>query len=314
MRTSSMSRFMSRSVSRFMSRRRGVRPLTVAAAGLLAAAALALTAGGAAADDPSTGPGAGTGTDPGASASATPDGSDAAPTEAGTNFRTATVVRQGQEATADASAGDYLYWEFPADTGQHVTVRATVTFPQAAAARHGASTWQLDVYDGLRRRQPCRFGAQTRTVAADAGSVELVCKLRAIRSWAEPWSNDPLRGDYFLRLTVLDLPAADLGQPVRAAVKATSDGTAGREAVDGSVAPLVSAYTPHAAPADGWAGTWWSPRWLWTAGGGLLAALAAVGAHRLARGPIRSQYRPRPGDRAGDRPNGRSGEPAGYPD
>jgi hypothetical protein len=275
--------------------RRAVRLLTVAATGLLAAAALALSAGGAAADDPSADPG--TSTDPGASASAAPGGSDAAPTEAGTNFRTATIIRQGQEATADASAGDYLYWTFPADTGQHVTVRATVTFPETAAARHGASTWQLDVYDGLRRRQPCRFGSQTRTVPADAASVELVCKLRTVRSWAEPWSNDPLRGGYFLRLTVLDLPAADLGQPVKAAVEATSDGTAGRQAVDGSVAPVVSAYTPHVAPSDGWAGTWWSPRWLWTGGGGLLAALVAVGAHRLARGPIRPQSRPRTGER-----------------
>ncbi|MEW2517210.1 hypothetical protein [Actinacidiphila alni] len=275
--------------------RRAVRLLTVSAAGVLAAAALALGAGTALADDPSADPSASGSADPGASASASPGDGDAAPTEAGTNFRTATVLRQGQEATADASAGDYLYWAFAADTGQHVTVRATVTFP-GTAARHGASTWQLDVYDGLRRRQPCRFGAQTRTAAADATSVELVCKLRTIRSWAEPWSNDPLRGSYFLRLTVLDLPSTDLGQPVHAAVKATSDGTAGRQAVDGSVAPVVSAYTPHTAPADGWAGTWWSPRWLWTAGGGLLAALAALGGHRLARGPIRTPGRPRPGE------------------
>lgn len=280
--------------------RKAVRLLTVTAAGLLAAAALALTAGSAAADNPTADPGASAST----TASAAPDDA-AAPTEAGTGFRTATVIRQGQEATADASAGDYLYWTFPADTGQSVKVKATVTFPETAT-RHGASTWQLDVYDGLRRRQPCRFGAQTRTVPVDAGSVELVCQLRAVRSWAEPWSNDPLRGGYFLRLTVLDLPAADLGQPVKAAVTADSDGTAGRQAVDGSVTPVLSAYSPHVAPSDGWAGTWWSPRWLWTGGGGLLAALAGLGAHRLARGPIRSQQRPR----TSERPR----EPAGYGD
>ena len=70
-------------------------------------------------------------------------------------------------------------------------------------------------------------------------------------------------------------------------MKATSDGTAGRQAVDGSVAPVVTANGPRVAPSDGWAGTWWSARWLWTAGGGLLAVLLALGAHRLARGPVR---------------------------
>lgn len=276
---------------------RTARLLTVGAASLLAAATVALTAGAAVADDPTANGTA----DPSATASADPG--DAPPTQAGTNFLTATVVRQGQQATADASAGDYLYWVFPADTGQNVTAKATVTFP-STAARHGASTWQLDVYDGLRRRQACRFGAQTRTAAADATSVELVCKLRAIRAWAEPWSNDPLRGGYYLRLTVLDLPAADLGQPVKAAVEATSDGTAGRQAVDGSVTPVVSANSPAVEPSGGWAGTWWSPRWLWTAGGGLLAALAAVGGHRLARGPIRQRGRVR----SDERPR----EPVGY--
>jgi hypothetical protein len=259
------------------------------AAALLAGAALAVLTGPAAADDPTADP----------SATATAGGGDAAPTEAGTNFRTATVVQQGQQATADASTGDYLYWAFPADAGQNVTARATVTFP-ASAVRHGDSTWQIDVYDGLRRRQPCRYGAQTRTAAVGAASITLSCTLRTVRSWAEPWSNDPLRGGYYLRLTVLDLPQTDLGLPVQAAVQATSSGTGGREAVDGSVAPVVSANLPAVAPADGWSGTWWSPRWHWTAGGGLLAALAAVGAHRLARGPVR------PGG------PGRTREPAGY--
>lgn len=264
-------------------------------AAALAAAALFALAGAAHADDPATGPAP--------SASANANGGGAAPTEAGTSFRTATVLRQGQQGTAAASAGDYLYWTFPADTGSHVSVDATVTFP-AAAPRHGPSTWQVDVYDGLRRRQPCRYGAQTRTVPADAGSVTLTCKLRTIRAWAEPWSNDPLRGAYYVRLTVVDLPPADLGLPVAAAVKATSSGTAGSQAVDGSVAPVVSANSPSVAPSGGWAGTWWSPRWLWTGGGGLLAALLAVGAHRLARGPVirGGPDRPAAPDRPGPRP------------
>jgi hypothetical protein len=259
----------------------------LAAAGLLAATALTALTGQATADDTPT-------ATPTATSTA---GTDAPPTDAGTNFLTATVIKQGQQATASASAGDYLYWVVPADTGQNVTVKATVTFGSGTgtAAKHGASTWQLDVYDGLRRRQPCRYGAQTRTAGADAATVELACTLRPVRAYADSWSNDPLRGAYYLRLTALSVPEADLGQPVRAAVTATSHGTAGRDAVDGSVVPVVSANAPDVAPGDGWAGTWWSPRWLWTGGGGLLAVLVALGAHRLARGPIiRPTSRSRP--------------------
>ncbi|MFC4031833.1 hypothetical protein ACFO3J_10115 [Streptomyces polygonati] len=273
------------------------------AAALLAGTALTVLAGPATADTPiPSGSAAATGSAT-PSGTATPD--DTPPTTAGTNFVTATVVQQDVRATADASTGDYMYWVFPADTGQNVTATATVTFP-SATARHGASTWQLDVYDGLRRRQPCRSGTQTRTAATGATTVQLVCRLRAVRSWAEPWSNDPLRGAYYLRLTVLDLPPSDLGLPVQAAVEATSSGTGGAQAVDGSVAPLVSANAPDVRPADGWAGTWWSPRWLWTGGGGLLAVIVAIGAHRLARGPVRLRgpYRreelpPEPGRYAG---------------
>jgi hypothetical protein len=266
----------------------------LAAALLFTAAAVALPAGHALADDDT----------PSATATATDGSTDAGddgpPTEAGTNFRTAVAVKQGEQATAAASAGDYLYWVVPADAGQHVTVKATVTFGSGSgtAAAHGASTWQIDVYDGLRRRQACRYGAQTRTAAADAASVELVCHLRTVRAWADTWSNDPLRGAYYLRLTALDVPEADLGQPFRAAVEVTSDGTAGRDAVDGSVAPVVSASAPDVSPGDGWAGTWWSPRWLWTGGGGLLAVAAALGAHRLARGPLARPYRARPAEPA----------------
>lgn len=263
----------------------------LAAALLFAATALAVPAAGQAAADDT--PGA-TPSDTG-TATAGP-GDDGPPTEAGTNFRTAVAIRQGEQATAGGSAGDYLYWVVPADTGQNVTVKATVTFGSGTgtAAAHGASTWQLDVYDGLRRRQPCRYGAQTRTAAPNAGSVELVCHLRTVRAWADTWSNDPLRGAYYLRLTALQVPEADLGQPFRAAVEATSHGTAGRAAVDGSVAPVVSASAPDVRPGDGWAGTWWSPRWLWTAGGGLLAVAAALAAHRLARGPLRTAHRHHP--------------------
>ncbi|MDO0937724.1 hypothetical protein QQY66_40580 [Streptomyces sp. DG2A-72] len=225
-----------------------------------------------------------------------------APTQAGTSFRTATEIDQDQKATASGSAGDYLYWSFPADAGSRPTVKATVDLPEA----HAAETWQLDVYDGLRRRQACQYGAQTRTAAQDASSVELACTLRTVRGWSEPWANDPLPGTYYIRLTVLDLATTDLGLPVSAAVEVSSKDIGGSAAVDGSLAqPLVpgiavkSAETEESSsspavlsaiePDDGWSSGWWSDRWVWTAIGGVLAALAGIGGYALTRGAGRPQ-------------------------
>ncbi|MEV5932959.1 hypothetical protein AB0L56_09455 [Streptomyces sp. NPDC052079] len=220
---------------------------------------------------------------------------DGAPTRAGTSFRTATEVEQGQIATARASTGDYLYWSFPADAGQRPTVRATVMLPD----RHAAETWQIDVYDGLRRRQACQYGAQTRTAGTDAPSVELECVLRTVRAWSEPWADDPLPGTYYVRLTALRLSTADLGQPVRAELRVDSKNMGGAAAVDGALSePLVpgiasrpeaeadddSAVLAGLEPEDGWTSGWWSDRWIWTAAGGTLAALAGVGGYRLTRG------------------------------
>jgi hypothetical protein len=234
-----------------------------------------------------------------ASPSPAQDGS-AAPTRAGTAFRTATEIEQGQEATASGSTGDYLYWSFPADTGQRPTVRATVKLPEA----HASQTWQVDVYDGLRRRQACRYGAQTRTVAADAASVELACALRTVRGWSEPWANDPLPGTYYVRLTATGVATADLGQPVGTRVRVDSEDVGGAAAVDGRLAePLVpgiatrpgddsggsgdAAVLAGLEPEDGWTSGWWSDRWVWTALGGVLAALAGVAGYALTRGPGR---------------------------
>ncbi|MER5179384.1 hypothetical protein ABT009_13620 [Streptomyces sp. NPDC002896] len=261
----------------------------VLAAGLLGAAALFGTAVPALADASP-------------SATASTDDGDAAPTQAGTSFRTATEIRQGQRATADGSTGDYLYWSVPADAGQRPTVKATVKLPESAT-RQGASTWQLDVYDGLRRRQACQYGAQTRTASQDAGSVDLSCTLRTVRAWSEPWANDPLPGTYYVRLTVVGLQASDLGLPVEAAVEVTSKDVGGSAAVDGALAkPLVPGIATASEdgddaksgtsdvelavgePEDGWASGWWSDRWLWTAAGGVLAALAGVGGYSLTRG------------------------------
>ncbi|MCX4680133.1 hypothetical protein OG413_33480 [Streptomyces sp. NBC_01433] len=268
------------------------------AAALLAGLTLLTSAGAAVADDPS--------------ATASPGEDDAGksgPTEAGTTFRTATSLQQGQRGTAEASAGDYLYWVFPADAGQRATVEATVTLPQSAT-RHGASTWQIEVYDGLRRRQACMYGHQTRKAAADAATVELSCVLRTVRAWSEPWADDPLPGSYYVRLTVLDLPATDLGLPVGAEMMVTSADKGGAHDVDGALAePLVPGASsvdqasddasgdggpadgdarPRVSlgsePDDGWSSGWWTDRWLWTVGGGVLAALAAVFGYSLTRG------------------------------
>lgn len=220
-----------------------------------------------------------------------------APTRAGTSFRTATEIEQGQTATASASTGDYLYWSFPADAGQRPTVKATVKLPDT----HAAETWQIDVYDGLRRRQACQSGAQMRTAAAGTASVDLTCVLRTVHAWSQPWANDPLPGTYYIRLTVVDVPTSDLGLPIDAEVRVDSKDIGGAAAVDGSLAePLVpgaavksrddeessstSAVLSSIEPEDGWASGWWSDRWVWTAIGGALAALAGVGGYALTRG------------------------------
>ncbi|MEU3987740.1 hypothetical protein OG301_02915 [Streptomyces platensis] len=272
-----------------------MRTLRTLMTAVVASAGLLGLAGTAVADSPSP------------STSASADAEAAAPTEAGTSFRTATAIKPDQRATASASTGDYLYWVLPVDAGQRATVKAKVTLPQAA--RHGAATWQLDVYDGLRRRQSCMYGAQTREAAPDAGSVELSCTLRTVRAWAEPWANDPLPGSYYVRLTVADLRKDDLGLPVRAEIDATTADMGGAHAVDGSLAaPLVpgaATATPQAEessapgaaaalgePEGGWSSGWWSDRWIWTAVGGVLAALAGIAGYRFTRGSGRPSHLP----------------------
>ncbi|MFI0962803.1 hypothetical protein ACH4S8_15580 [Streptomyces sp. NPDC021080] len=238
--------------------------------------------------------------------SASPSGDDSTPTEAGTSFRTATEIEQGVQATAGASTGDYLYWQFPADAGQRPTVKATVKLPEASR-RAGAETWQIDVYDGLRRRQACQYGAQTRTAGADASSVELSCTLRTVRAWSETWANDPLPGTYYVRLTATGLGAADLGLPMSTQLQVDSKDIGGSAAVDGSLAkPLVPGIATAENPekdgsddvTDDSSGSktatlsslrpdtsgWWSDRWVWTGIGGILAALAGIWGYSLTRG------------------------------
>ncbi|MEV4436735.1 hypothetical protein [Streptomyces sp. NPDC049555] len=216
---------------------------------------------------------------------ATADEGRPAPSEAGTAFRTAVAVEQGQRATADASTGDYLYWQFPAGAGQQPTVKATVNLPESAT-RNGTSTWQLDVFDGLRRRQACASGAPTQRAAREEASVTLTCTLRTVRPWAERWANDPLPGAYYVRLTVADAPDRDMGLPVHAEMQVTADDAGGARAEGGSLgAPLHAAAVTE--PEDGWNGSWWSGRWGWTLGGAVLCALAAIGGYTLTRHPRR---------------------------
>ncbi|MEU5938470.1 peptidase [Micromonospora sp. NPDC047548] len=234
---------------------------------------------------------------PAAAAAPTPSPGATPVTRAGTSFLTATGIAAGQPVRMSASTGDHLYWSFPASAGQRHEVSATVSLPKA---RTGASTWTVEVFDGLRRRQSCTAGAQTPTVDAAAGSVSLGCTLREVRSWAEPWSADPLPGTYYVRLSVTELPESDLGLPVDVDLLVSADGEGSRD--DGELkAPLVpntKAGTvltgePAAAPAeeeDGGFGHWLpglGSRWIWSTVGGVLAAVAGVVGFALTRRPRR---------------------------
>src|SRR5690606_38276685 len=162
-------------------------PQLVLSAAIPAAIVLPLSAGPAAADEPSPPPTVGT---------------------AGTSFLTATTVEPGQPVRVSASTGDHLYWSFALAAGQTGRVAVTVTLPPAGN-RHGAATYTADVFDGLRRRQACTTGPQNATAAADTARVTLRCTLRRVRAWAEPWSDDPLPGTYYLRLSASALPEQD---------------------------------------------------------------------------------------------------------
>lgn len=286
---------------------RSTRMIRMAAAGLLLGGALLATgAGTAVADD----------------ATPSPSGSESSGTaetaaQPGTGFRTAGHIGQDVTSTqAGASTGDYLYWVTPVKAGQILTVSANVQLPESAS-RHGAQTWQLDVYDGLRRHQACTAGKPTVTAAADAATAELSCRLRTVRAWSEAWANDPLPGAYYIRLTVVRLADQDLGLPVEVQLGTASKDAGGSQAVDGELAapltPVAKAgatLDPNAQPSPaateeseeepgdgaspvaagltepdgGWGGGWWSDRWIWTAVGGVLGALAGVAGYSLTRG------------------------------
>ncbi|MFD5563277.1 peptidase [Kitasatospora griseola] len=229
----------------------------------------------------------------------------------GTSFLTATTLAAGQDADVPVSTGDYLYWAFPASEGQTATVEVKVTLPDAAD-RHGPQTWTVELFDGLRRRQACTSGPQNGTAADSATTVALSCTLRQIRSWAEPWSGDPLPGTYYIRLSTSDIPQQDLGLASQVHVHvATKGGVNDAQPEGGSLkAPLVppvnagstasgSAATPAPSSSAAYAAApvaeethWysdlfsgWNTRWWWTVAGGILAALAGVLGYTLTRHP-----------------------------
>ncbi|GAA2825710.1 hypothetical protein GCM10010441_57730 [Kitasatospora paracochleata] len=217
-----------------------------------------------------------------------------------------------------ASTGDYLYWAFAASEGQTDTVQVNVDLA-ASADRHGPQTWTVELFDGLRRRQSCTAGQQNGTAEQSAGSVAMSCTLRQIRSWAEPWSGDPLPGTYYIRLSVNDASQQDLGLAAQVKVHIGAKGGADDAQPEGGElkAPLVPPVNPgsttapaapaapsasasaapsagasHAAapvePESHWYSdlfSGWNTRWWWTAAGGALAALAGVAGYTLTRHP-----------------------------
>ncbi|MDR7275049.1 peptidase [Catenuloplanes atrovinosus] len=229
-------------------------------------------------------------------------------TKAGTSFLTAAEIEAGQPVEVDAATGEYLYWSFAARAGQVHDIEATVTLP---ADRTGDQAWTIEVFDGLRRRQACVDGVQSPVAKTTDTAVELRCSLRRVRSWAEPWSGDPLPGTYYVRLSITQLPEEDLGQSATVSLVIGAE-NAGTSADDGELAAPLNPVTrsgtvnaqPSAAPSgtplagaaddadgEGWSWDWlpdlpkFSARWFWTAGGGVLAAIAGVVGFALTRRP-----------------------------
>ncbi|MEE1788926.1 peptidase [Streptomyces sp. SP17BM10] len=261
--------------------RRTLRGL-LAASALLPALALVAPAASAASPTPS----------PSASGTAAPV------TKAGTSFLTAVNLSPGQDANVAASTGDYLYWAFGASEGQTPTVSVTVNLPPGTD-RHGPQSWAVEVFDGLRRRQACTAGTQNATGDQNTATLALSCTLREVRTWAEPWSGDPLPGTYYVKLAVTDTPQPDLGLAASVQLHVAAKGDADNAQPEGGElkAPLVppaggGASTAKAAapvqPEEHWYTGWfsgWNSRWYWTIGGGALAAVAGVLGFHLTRHP-----------------------------
>ncbi|SDT78468.1 peptidase [Actinoplanes derwentensis] len=210
-------------------------------------------------------------------------------TSAGTSFLTAVAIAPEQPVKVSAVTGDYLYWQFPATAGQRPDLTVDVTLP--SSGRSGDHSWTVEVFDGLRRRQACVGGEQSPVAATTDTAVKLGCRLRQVRSWAEPWDGDPLPGTYYVRLSSTELPEKDLGLPLDVSLTLTSP-TGDTGADQGELAaPLVPNNQPgkllttpvpsaSAEPEEEYFSVDWLPdfssRWVWTVTGGILAAITGL--------------------------------------
>lgn len=271
---------------------RTLRRAAVAAAALTLAATPAM----AASSTPSSSP-----TD--SSSGSSGSGKGAAP---GTSFLTAGKAEMDSTSTATASTGEYMYWSFPALSGQDVTAKVTLKFP---TQRSAASTWRVDVFDGIRRHQPCAAGHPQNAAAPTATEVKLDCGPRTIRPWSEAWASDPLPGTYYVRVAATDLSQKDVGLKVDVTLELSAEGggdigpDAGQD--DALKAPLVpitrggqvlqpgQVADTRKVTMDGFdngddrwlSGT--TGRWVWTVGAGITAMLLGVGGYMFARHPRR---------------------------
>ncbi|GAA0479363.1 hypothetical protein Aca07nite_86660 [Actinoplanes capillaceus] len=215
----------------------------------------------------------------------------AAISSAGTSFLTAVTIAAEQPVKVAAVTGDYLYWSFPAEAGQRPELAVTVDLSKAAG-RSGAQSWTVEVFDGLRRRQACVGGEQSPVAAVSDTELTLGCRLRQVRSWAEPWDGDPLPGTYYIRLSSTDLPEKDLGLPIDVALDLNlpeGDTSADQGSLAAPLVPdnrpgsLVTAVpTPSLTTEDSqpyFSMDWlpdFSSRWVWTAAGGVIAAITGL--------------------------------------
>ncbi|MYW01269.1 peptidase [Streptomyces sp. SID3343] len=222
----------------------------------------------------------------------------------GTSFTAAGKLKTGDEARWSASAGEYLYWQFPATAGKDIKAKVDLELAPGAA-RSGPVTYRIEIYDGLRRRQPCVEGNQVAAAQKTDAKVSLTCTPRTVRDWSEPWSTDPLPGTYFVRVAAMEVPELDAGLPIKVTVRVdTKDGddqvpTSDRQLSD----PLVPITKAGAVLQKGQSSdtrsiawdeeedhwyTWdWmsgpNARWFWTALATFVAALMGILGFQLTR-------------------------------
>jgi len=222
----------------------------------------------------------------------------------GTSFLSAGTLALGDEAKWSASAGEYLYWQFPATAGKDIDARIDLELA-AGNARSGPVTYRVEIYDGLRRRQPCVEGTQVATAQKTDTALSLTCTPRTVRDWAEPWSTDPLPGMYFVRIAAMAVPDLDAGAPIKVTVRVdTKDGddqvpTSDRRLADPLV-PITGAGAVLKAGEDSdtrsiawdhdedhWYQWDWmdgpNARWFWTALATFVAVVFGVLGYQLTR-------------------------------